>query len=217
MNKDKKKFNPGSLISLVFVIIIALIWYYGIIQKISQLKTQNQNIQILTAKKTSLEENKTALDTIKTQLASTLNVQNKLDLAIPLDAQVSEIFITLEKLASASSVIMTSAQPSMEVVDGKVSTDVTLDSDFSEGRRFMTALSKNIRPAILESFTITKKAESITVKDSTTATQVTATESNGKPLQSKFKVSFATAEKNTKKADTTAASNESAKEKETTP
>lgn len=209
------KINWSTIFSFLLFTIIVLVWYFGVIPQYNRLKETNQQTAVLAAKKSSLNRNLVALMDLTDQMKSSEVDLTRLSVAIPKEIQVSEIFIAVESLAAKTGVAITSLQPSVEAKSNKIKTDITIQTDFDHMLAFMKGLANNLRPAIIENFTVSQRTSNKSGEGTTGATSgaagttaagtgavASATTSSGGndnvsalPLQVKLTVSFITAEK----------------------
>ncbi|PIP51601.1 hypothetical protein COZ61_02040 [Candidatus Berkelbacteria bacterium CG_4_8_14_3_um_filter_33_6] len=198
-----KKSNLSSIISFLMFIASVAIWYFLILPQFGKFKEASNQGAILGAKVEALTKNNTTLELLKNQLTSTLNDQNKLDIAIPKETQIPEIFITVESLAQKTEVDVISIKPENEAVDNLIKTVIVVEAEYPNLKNFMLGLTKNIRPTVTESFKVIKKeaevSTSTSTSDATISAETNKIETSGRSLQSEIVVYFATAQKNTEK------------------
>lgn len=193
-----KKSQLTSVISFIMFVASVAMWYFLILPQFEKFKEVSNQSAILSAKVEALGKNLNTLELLKGQLTSTLNDQNKLDISVPKETQIPEIFIAVESLAQKTGVDIISIKPENEAKDNMVKTVIVVESEYQNLKNFMALISKNIRPAITESFKVIKTT-SETVSETTASTS--SVETSGRSLQSEMVVFFATASVNTKPLD----------------
>lgn len=194
MSQSKKSQLTSAISFLMFMASVAM-WYFLILPQFEKFKEVSNQSAVLSAKVDGLSKNLNTLELLKGQLTSTLNDQNKLDISIPKETQIPEIFITVESLAQKAGVDVISIKPENDVKDNLIKTVIVVESEYQNLKNFMALISKNIRPAVTESFKVIK-TNSETVSGSTTDSN--NIETSKRSLQSEIVVFFATASANTK-------------------
>lgn len=194
MRQSKKSQLTSAISFLMFMASVAM-WYFLILPQFEKFKEVSNQSAILSAKVDGLSKNLNTLELLKGQLTSTLNDQNKLDISIPKETQIPEIFITVESLAQKAGVDIISIKPENDVKDNLIKTVIVVESEYQNLKNFMALISKNIRPAVTESFKVIKTNSEIVSGTSTSSNSV---ETSKRSLQSEIVVFFATASANTK-------------------
>ncbi len=202
MSQNKKSQLTSMISFLMFIASIAL-WYFLILPQFEKFKNTSNQSAVLTAKAEALNKNYATLELLKGQLTSTLNDQNKLDISVPKETQIPEIFIAIESLAQKAGVVVVSIKPENDAKDHMVKTVVVVESEYQNLKNFMASISKNIRPLVTESFKVIKTASETTSRATINSDNV---ETSGKSLQSEIIIYFATAQENVQPNNTSGGS-----------
>lgn len=153
MDKRDSKTNRSAIIAAFSVIAILAIGYFYISPNIGALKTLNIQVDAKIAEITKYNDNVSALNVLKSQLAQISDQLNKLGLAVPSNDDMPDALTQIESMANNSGLKVNSIQPGKEST-GIVPITVNLKGDYIGLANFITKLEKNIRPANIKSINI---------------------------------------------------------------
>ena len=146
-----------ALYTLLMVLIIICIGYFGINPFINEFKSLNIEIQQKNVENTQLENKLTALKQLKDEFNQNKDEITRLSLALPKTNMAAEITETLRKITSDTGMTITGIKQTTDNKEtGNTKIDLSFESSYKSFKLFLSDIQENVRYAVPTKITLTQ-------------------------------------------------------------
>ena len=160
--------DQGLLIGLMAVVLAVAAWFFWLAPTANAIAQANSQLATLDQQKSTIAARLALLTATNTDLANQPEAVKLLQLAIPATGGVPDLLTSIDAMATASGVSLTSIQPSTASDQPtQLALTVNCTGSFTAIQAMVSALEQTIRPLTIQTVSLTSSA---TAAGSTTIT-----------------------------------------------
>ena len=151
--------SNSTLVATLGVLVAALLGYYYVAPTVTTLGNSRLATAALALDKTAYETRIGEVVALDARLRGQPALLDRLTLAVPPDAAIDELIVSLEALAAGSGIVLATVQPVVVQEESGTKVSVTARGSYGGLRLFLEQLASNLRPIKVTELTLTAASD----------------------------------------------------------
>lgn len=146
----------NHLLVIAAILVVLVGFPLLIIPGLNRARADSQKISSLRSEIAAEQDRLKAIESVSTQIDKDPERYKLLQLALPTDPNLPDVFIMIENMAISSKVSLDSVVPDKSGSEQGVKIAVTISGSYTQVKTFLAAITTNVRPIIVNSMLLTR-------------------------------------------------------------